>query len=213
MNIILSGASGLVGSFLVNQLSKNEEVVEILSLVRKKSEILPSKVIELEVDFSSLSKLTLEKKYDIAFCALGTTIKKAGSKTNQQQIDRGFVENFAILCKKSYVKNIGVVSSLGTDAKSNNFYLRTKGEMENKVIDAEIAHSVFIRPSILIGKRNEFRFGEKVGVVFMKVFGFLFLGKLKKYKGVSAENVAKKLIHATMNSSQKVAFIESDEII
>lgn len=211
MRVLISGATGLVGEQLLNQLIENEAVTSIVILGRSIKSKEHPKVSSYFIDFSDLS-IPDESSFDIAFCALGTTIKKAGSKAKQYEIDHDYVVNFARFSKKHGVKRIGVVSSIGAAATGSNFYLKTKGEMETSVTALGFEHAVFIRPSFLMGNRKEFRFGEKIAIGIFKIIKPLLVGKLHKYRGVEVTNVAKKLIQTTVSATIPITYIESNEI-
>ena len=211
MRVLLSGATGLVGEQLLNQLIENEAVASIVILGRSIKSKEHPKVSSYFIDFSDLS-IPNELPFDVAFCALGTTIKKAGSKAKQHEIDHDYVVNFARFSKEHGVKRIGVVSSIGAAATSSNFYLKTKGEMETSVTTLGFEHAVFIRPSFLMGNRKEFRFGEKIAIGIFKVIKPILVGKLHKYRGVFVSEVAKNLILSTFNTEQSILIVESGEI-
>lgn len=212
MRVLISGATGLVGEQLLNQLIANENVSSIVILGRSIHVINHPKVRSFFVDMSNLS-VALDSPFDVAFCALGTTIKKAGSKPAQYAVDHDYVVNFAQFCKANGVNLIGIVSSIGAAATSSNFYLKTKGEMEVSVSTIGIDHTVFIRPSFLMGNRKEFRLGEKIAIGIFKVIKPLLVGKSRKYRGVFVYEVAKKLIRETLSATNTVTYIESDQII
>lgn len=212
MRVLISGASGLVGSYLLEELLLNTKVSKVYSLVRKNSNIKHEKLIEELVEFSSFQAFSFEGDYDIAFCCLGTTLRKAGSKENQFKIDHDYVLNFAQFAKEEGVKSFGVVSSLGAKTPSSNFYLDTKGKMENSLKALEFDSLSIIRPSFLLGDRKEFRLMEKISTPIIRFLGLFFFGKMKKYKGVQAKSVAKKLIEATLSNNKGVIVIESNEI-
>lgn len=212
MKVVICGSSGLVGSFLLEELLRNKEVERIYSLSRKPSRITHKKLIEIETDFEQLVDLGLPETIDMSFCALGTTLKKAGSKEQQTKIDKDYVVEFAKFCLRNGGKQIGIISSLGANPESSNFYLRLKGQMETEIKSMPFIKTVFIRPSMLMGNRKEFRLGENIGKIFITLFGPLLIGKLKRYRGVSAEKVAKKLVETTINSPMGVVVIESENI-
>ena len=120
MRVLISGATGLVGEQLLNQLIANENVTSIVILGRSIHVINHPKVRSFFVDMSNLS-VALDSPFDVAFCALGTTIKKAGSKPAQYAVDHDYVVNFAQFCKANGVNRIGIVSSIGAAATSSNF--------------------------------------------------------------------------------------------
>lgn len=212
MKIALSGASGLIGSYLLDQLLNAETVDQIHILVRKKLDKEHPKLIQHIADYENLEQLQVGEKIDVAFCALGTTLRKAGSKDVQTRIDRDYVIAFANWSKSNGADRIGIVSSLGATANTSNFYLRLKGEMEQAVINLQLDHTVFVRPSLLLGPRTERRFGEMIGKAIMTVLNPLFFGKAKRYRAVHAQDVAATLIRETMSTSEKIRFVESEEI-
>jgi uncharacterized protein YbjT (DUF2867 family) len=207
MTICISGASGLVGNELLVQLLNDPRTEKVLVLARNPLGFGHPKMQVVNLAFEDLDKLDVAEKIDIGFCALGTTLRKAGSKEKQQQIDRDFVINFSVFCKKSGVQNIGIVSSIGANKKSTNFYLRTKGQMENGVIQVGIPTTVFIRPAFLIGPRKEFRFSEKIMQALSYLISPLLFGKAKKYRGIHASRVAQNLIKATINKSEGIHYV------
>ncbi len=212
MKIALSGASGLIGSYLLDQLLNAETVDQVHILVRKKLDKEHPKLIQHIADYENLDQLRIAEKIDVAFCALGTTLRKAGSKDVQTRIDRDYVIAFANWSKSNGAERIGIVSSLGATANTSNFYLRLKGEMEQAVINLQLDHTVFVRPSLLLGPRTERRFGEMIGKAIMTVLNPLFFGKAKRYRAVPAQDVAATLIRETLGTSEKIRFVESEEI-
>lgn len=162
----------------------------------------------LLVDFDRLSETVLPEAIDIAYCALGTTLKKAGSKSAQQHIDRDYVIDFAKLMEKNHCQAIGVVSSLGAKSSSSAFYLRTKGEMEEGVSKSSIPSINFIRPSLLIGPRVEKRSLEKMSMFIMLLLNPLFIGPLRKYRGITGIDVATKLIVLTQQRKPGVHLVD-----
>jgi uncharacterized protein YbjT (DUF2867 family) len=212
MRVLISGASGLVGSYILEELLQNPRISKVYSLVRTNSSIKHDKLIEELVDFSSFQAYSFEGDYDCAFCCLGTTLRKAGSKENQFKIDHDYVVNFAQFAKEEGVRSFGVVSSLGAKTPSSNFYLDTKGKMENSINALEFESLTIIRPSFLLGERKEFRLMEKISTPIIRFLGLFFVGKMKKYKGVHAKQVAKSLTEATIEARKGKKIIESNEI-
>lgn len=204
MTICISGASGLVGNELLIQLLNKTEVEKVLVLSRNPLGFGHPKMQLVIISFDQLHQINVEEKIDVGFCALGTTLRKAGSKTKQQEIDRDYVIAFADFCKRSGAERIGIVSSIGANAQSSNFYLRTKGEMEEGVMALKIPHTIFIRPSFLVGPRKEFRASEKILTALSFLINPFLFGKAKKYKSIHASTVARNLIESTFNDSTKI---------
>jgi uncharacterized protein YbjT (DUF2867 family) len=207
MTVCIAGASGLVGNEILIQLLNNPQIEKVLVLARKPLGFGHAKLQVVIVPFEQLDQLEVTEKIDIGFCALGTTLRKAGSKSRQQEIDRDYVVSFSNFCKKTGVEKIGIVSSIGANEQSSNFYLRTKGEMEQGVSRLEIPATVFIRPSFLIGPRRERRPGEKLIQGLLVLIGPLLFGKAKKYRGIHVSKVAQKLIEATLSETKGVHYI------
>jgi uncharacterized protein YbjT (DUF2867 family) len=207
MTVCISGASGLVGNEILIQILNNPLIEKALVLARNPLGFGHAKMQVVIVPFDQLDQLEVAEKIDVGFCALGTTLRKAGNKARQQEIDRDYVVSFSNFCKKSGVERIGVVSSIGANEQSSNFYLRTKGQMEQGVNQLEIPVTVFIRPSFLIGPRKEKRTGEKLIQGLLIVIGPLFFGKAKKYRGIHVSKVAQKLIEATFSEPKGIYYI------
>lgn len=203
MTICISGASGLVGNELLIQLLNKTEVEKVLVFSRNPLGFGHPKMQVVIIPFDQLHQIEVAEKIDIGFCALGTTLRKAGSKAKQQEIDRDYVIAFVDFCKRSGAERIGVVSSIGGNAQSSNFYLRTKGEMEQGVTDLEIPHTIFIRPSFLVGPRKEFRFSEKILTFLSFLINPFLFGKAKKYKSIHASTVARNLIESVFSDSKE----------
>jgi uncharacterized protein YbjT (DUF2867 family) len=202
------GTTGLIGGHLIQLLTQNNDYQKVYAFVRKKPAELPSK-IEF-ISFTSES-IAITTGIDDVFVCLGTTMKKAGSKEAFLKVDYDMVVEIAKQSKNGGVKRFIAVSSIGADPLSNNFYLQTKGRMEETIKKLEFDYCGIVRPSLLLGKRTEFRFGEKVAIVFFKFFSFIFVGPIKRYKGINAEDVAKGMIVLAQSGLGKVT-VESNII-
>lgn len=104
-----------------------------------------------------------------------------------------------------------VVSSIGADAQSSNFYLRTKGEMENAVTSYKISKTAFLRPSLINGPRKEFRWKELLSKVFLTLFSFMLVGKFKRYKSIDHDVIAMAMWRIS-NSANNTRIYESEDI-
>jgi uncharacterized protein YbjT (DUF2867 family) len=207
---LIIGATGLVGSKIVRRLNDSKFYSRVILLVRRKSDFNHLKFEECLIDFDNIDPESI--KGDDVFCAIGTTIKKAGSKENQYKIDCEYPYKIAHIAKQNGAKQFILVSSIGADYNSSNFYLRTKGELEKKISELNFETFIILRPSIILGKRNEFRLGETIGVFFITLFSPLFFGSLKKYKGVRASAIASRMVIAANQNLKGKHIIESDKI-
>jgi uncharacterized protein YbjT (DUF2867 family) len=209
---LIAGATGLVGNELLKLLIASDEYETVYSVTRKPANLTSDKLKEFQIDFNDLDKLRLPSPPHHVFCTLGTTIKKAKTKENFRKVDYDYVVKLASLAKSLGTEKFLVVSSLGANAKSSIFYSRVKGEMENAIHDLNLPQTFVFRPSLLMGDRSEKRAGEKTAIAVYKVLDPLFIGKLKKYKGIRIEKVAKAMIETASKNDQKFQIIESDEI-
>src|SRR5215831_11136289 len=177
----LVGATGLIGGELLKLLLNDNYFDKVRILVRRPFTLEHAKLEKKLVDFNDADSLlvALDGSYAI-FVAVGTTQKKVkGDKTAYRKVDYDIPVNIARYCKMVGCKNFVLVSSVGANAKSNNFYLKLKGEVENEIMKMEIASVHIMQPSMLLGKRSESRPLEKVGQPMMKVFSFLLPAKYK----------------------------------
>lgn len=209
---LVFGASGLVGSKLLNLLILNPIYHSVVSCGRREIILRHPKFKQNIIDFNSLESFeSLFANHDI-YCCLGTTIKKAKSRKAFKDIDFGYIVKIASIASKQRIENFALVSSLGANVNSNSFYLKTKGEIEAAVRNFNFTKTVILRPSILLGHRIERRIGEQIGKFVIQLFSFLLIGKLKKYRGVDAKFVAIKMIELILNDETGELIIESDLI-
>jgi len=208
---IVFGATGLVGNLLLEELVNSENYKAIKIFVRQTTGVSEQRVEEIITDFSIPESYLSRIAGDDLFICTGTTIKKAGSVANVEKIDRDLPAVVAAEAQKNGVKRIAVVSSIGADATSKNYYLRIKGEMEENILKLGFEKTVIVRPSILLGERKEIRAGEIVGKAVMKAIQPVFTGKFRKYRPIHGRDVAKAMISLLEKGEGKIIF-ESDEL-
>jgi nucleoside-diphosphate-sugar epimerase len=208
---IVIGATGLVGSTLVKQLCDNQNYAKVILLLRKPLNISHPKLIQEVINFD---KLDVSKIIgDDLFCAIGTTLNKAGSKEAQYKIDFTYPYEIGKMAKANAVKQFILVSSVGANVESSNFYLKTKGDLEKKIELLGFHNFVVIRPSLLLGDRQEYRLGEKIGTILSNILSPLLFGSLRKYHGVKASDVAKAMQRFANQDLIGVKYVEYDEIM
>lgn len=205
---LVLGATGLVGEKLINLLTKDDYYESIILLNRRQVGYQNPKIKEKVVDFEDIESLIKQVNVNDIFCCIGTTIKKAGSKEAFEKVDFDIPVAMGKIAERSGVKNFIVISSLGADEKSNNFYSSVKGRMENKMMQYKLQHLTILRPSLLLGKRDEKRTGEGIAQIIFSLFGILMIGPLKKYKAISAQKVAAAMIYYAKNPAETI--IEND---
>jgi uncharacterized protein YbjT (DUF2867 family) len=209
---LMIGSTGLIGSHLLELLLHSNDYEKVITFVKRDTGIKHPKLTQHIVDFDKPETYKDSITGDDFFCTIGTTIKKAGSKEAFRKVDFEYPSQFASFAAQNKVKQFLIVSSLGADLNSGNFYLKTKGEIESFLKDADFESVAVLQPSLLLGNRTEFRLGEKIGAIFMKSFSFLFLGKLKKYKPIESNAVAKVLLKVAQRNDKGFKKYESDTI-
>ena len=208
---LLFGATGLTGSHLLNRLAEDQRYNKVRVFTRSDLKHESAGVEIIKTRLENIENFSSAIRGDDLFCCLGTTIKKAGTRENFKKVDFGFPVKIAEIASRNKVPAFLVVSSVGAGPGSSGFYLRTKGEMEKAVSSFKFRKLVIMRPSMLLGKREEFRFMEEAGKVFMKMAGFLLRGKLRKYRAIKADTVAAAMVNLANTETAKTIY-ESDEI-
>jgi uncharacterized protein YbjT (DUF2867 family) len=210
---ILLGATGLVGGHCLELLLAEDTYHGVVSLGRRRTTREHPKLEQHEVEFDRLQDYSELFGGDDLFCCLGTTIKKAGSQEAFSRVDFTYVTESARLASENGTKQFLLVSALGADPRSTLFYNRTKGAAEEGIARFPFHGVQIFRPSLLLGERAEFRPGERVAEMAMKVFSFLLVGALRKYRAVKARAVAEAMIAVAKQRPAGVNVFESDRII
>ena len=166
----IAGATGMVGSHLVDVLLEGDTFASVVALGRRPLDRSHPRLAQATVDFAALDAASLPAVTD-AFCALGTTIKKAGSKEAFRAVDYDAVLSFARAAKAKGAARFYVVTSLGADAGSLAFYNRVKGEVEDGLRALGFEGLAIVRPSLLVGERSESRPGERLAVAVTGLLG------------------------------------------
>lgn len=209
---LLLGGSGLVGGFCLQALLEEPAYTGVVSLGRRELAIAPHpKLLQKTVDFGKLASLELPPLDDV-FCALGTTIRKAGTQEAFRQVDYELPLAAADHALKFGAKQFLLVSSVGADPNSKNFYLRTKGELEVALRRLPFTGLHLFRPSLLMGKRQESRPGESMAMAAARILQFLCVGPLRKYHPISAEKVGQTMVRAAKSGRHGVFLWSYDEI-
>ncbi len=209
---LVIGSSGLIGSHLVIQLLSNPNFEKVIVFNRRPCLILHPKIEEHLIDFNDLKPIEPFVKGDVMFCTMGTTIKKAGSKEAFRLVDVVYPEQFAQMALNNQVKQFLLISSLGADLESNNFYLKTKGEIETFLQQSAFNSVSILRPSLLLGDRKEFRLGEKLATYILPVLSLFLIGPFKKYKAIEAKTVAKAMVNIALQNKPGFNIYPSDEL-
>jgi uncharacterized protein YbjT (DUF2867 family) len=201
---ILFGASGFVGSYLLDELLNNPDYEKVIIVVRKKLDISHPKLTMLTGDYHSLPDLKTTIAADDIFIALGTTKKNTPDKDEYYQVDHDYPVLAAKIAKEKGARSVFVVTAVGPNANSRIFYIRTKGETERDILALDFEHTNFFRPSMIMGNRKEHRLLEKILIKLFSVINPIFIGALKRFRGITGKDIAKAMNNAAKNQSEKV---------
>ena len=191
---ILLGATGLTGRLLLTRLVADDSYSTIKLFSRRASGNNSPKIKEFIGDVLQLENFRNDFTADEVFCCIGTTSAKTKDRTVYKAIDFGIPFTASKLAKENNIPTFLVISSLGANAKSNVFYSRTKGEMEQAVLNQKIPNTYILRPSLILGERDKRRIGESVGAVLLKLTTLFLVGRLKKYRAIEADCIASAMI-------------------
>jgi uncharacterized protein YbjT (DUF2867 family) len=206
---LVAGASGLVGSFLLDGLLESPRYRQVISLGRRALPKEHPKLVQRNVDFARLEEESLPSAEE-AFCCLGTTLKKAGSQEAFRAVDHDAVLAFARASKRAGVRRFLVVTALGADARSRVFYNRVKGEAEQALQALGFESLVILRPSLLLGERAESRPGEHAAIVASRLLAPL----LRPFGGrpIEARTVARAMAALAHDAPKGVRVALSGEL-
>ena len=200
---IVIGATGLVGRELLKQLNQIESCEKITAIVRHEDAEFKSleKVQQFILDDFLLLNDEDANGYSHAFSCLGTTLKKAGSKQNFYNIDYEMNAHFADLFETTDTHYL-LISAMGANAQSKIFYNKVKGELENHIQSLNLKYVSILRPSLLLGERQEQRTLEDMTQKLYRKFSHLVPNTFK-YKPVTAEQVAHTMVDAARTQTDK----------
>ena len=208
---LLFGASGLVGSHLLNQLIINNNYSKIKIFVRSTTHLNDPKIEIIQTDFNNLENHREDIKGDDCFFCIGTTKKNSPDKNEYKRVELEVPKKIAQIAKSNLINSFVFVSSGYADPKSSGDYLKFKGEVEEELKKLNFPKLGVMRPSFLVGDRKEKRVAEKIGIFIFKLLSPLFFGPLKKMKPIHSKTVARSMIKVANEDLQKNIF-ESNEI-
>ena len=197
---ILLGASGATGSEVLKLLLEDSRYTTIKLFSRSSIKNRHPKIEEHLVDMFELEKHKADFTADEVYCCIGTTKAKTPDKDTYHKIDYGIPVSAAALAKENGINTFIVVSAIGADVKSNIFYSRTKGEMQEAVIRAGIPKTYIMQPSLILAERNDMRIVERTASVLMWLINPLLFGNAARYRSITAKNIAKAMIWLCNNT-------------
>jgi nucleoside-diphosphate-sugar epimerase len=211
---LILGSTGLVGSSLLEKVLNHPSYSTVITVVRKPQHINHPKLNEIITDFNSDIDLSFFDKIDSIFSCLGTTRKKTPDLNVYRKIEIDIPLSFIKKLNQKNDSKFHFISAIGADSTSSNFYLKMKGEAENELIQNNQNKLFIYRPSILIGGRTEFRFGEKIATIIFPVIDLFLLNNLSKYKSMQVNNLSQAMINKDVEqSSSQVEYLYYNEIM
>lgn len=211
MTATLVGATGLIGSYLLQELLNDKYFDTVKILIRRPVDITHTKLEKKIVDFNDGDSLLVAlSNSDVLFCAIGSTMKKVkGDKEAYRKIDFDIPVNLARFCKMTGCEKFILVSSAGANPKSPNFYQRLKGETDEAIKSSGLKTIHIMRPSLLLGERKEYRLGENMGKAIMTSLSFLIPAR---YKAIHGKEVAKVMFALSKKNEDGIFVHENSEI-
>jgi uncharacterized protein YbjT (DUF2867 family) len=215
-SVAIAGASGLVGSRVVQHLLRLDEVDRVAAVGRSPLPVQHEKLVSDTVDFANTNAIAraIPDGISTAFCCLGSTMKQAGSREAFRAIDYDAVLAFAEAALARGARRFLLVSSIGANARSGNFYQRTKGEAEQSLVQLGFEQLTILRPSLIDdeGARREYRAAERLILPVARVV-FGVLGRTRRYAPISADVIARAMVKLAFDgATERVRIVESDEL-
>ena len=209
---LLVGASGLVGGYCLEYLLAEPAYEKVIVLVRTSLLIKHPKLEQHVIEFDKLGEYQHLIKAEHIYCCLGTTVLKSPKKSDFLKVDFTYPVTVAKIAKANGASQYSVISALSADPKSLLFYSRVKGELENAIIALGFNSVQIFRPSYLVGKRQEFRPIERMGVGVLKLLSPLLIGPLRKFRAIDAKAVAYAMVKQSVAEQPGVNIWRSDNI-
>lgn len=208
---VIIGATGAVGKEILKEILADNFYNKVYILGRESIGKLgdEERLTKIIVDFENLNFDTSILEDADVFASLGTTIKIAGSKENQRKIDVDYTVNFSKLCEGK-VRSFNVVSAIGANSKSKNFYNSLKGELEDKLKVMNLGVLRIFQPSLLISKRDDKRFLEQMFMKVAPIFQLVLKGKAKKYSPIEVSVLGREIVRFAIENKGQGTYTYSD---
>jgi len=216
-NVLLAGASGLVGNNLLNVLLKNDSNLVLIS--RKKINT-KKEIKQIVTNFDELEQLNNKISIDTVYIAIGKRLSlmeliylKKKNRSNFEKVDFEYIKNIAAFAKRSGAKSLGLISAVGANKNSLNTYLKVKGKTEEEIMSLGFDKVIIARPGHLLGKRKNESINPIIFIFEMitNITGMLLLGPLKKFKNIDSSKVASAIIEKINTSPDGVYFLDYDD--
>jgi len=209
---LLLGATGLIGSDVLSHLLINNKYETVYIIVRKLLPISHPKLIQIIGDQETAKNKIEDIKVTHFYSCIGSTKKKTPNIEAYYKIDLQYPLTIAKHLKNNGCTTMAIISSVGANEHSKNFYLKLKGDVEAACKALHFDSTIILRPSLLIGKRKEQRLLEGFTMWLSPVLDLFLVGKLKNYKSIKASVVAKAMINLVLSNKQGTHIYQSVEI-
>lgn len=209
VKLLLVGATGLVGRHVLDLALTDARVASVVAPARR--ELTPHpKLLSPQVDFDHLDQNASWWRADAVICALGTTMKVAGSQSAFRRVDHDYPLTVARLARAHGTPTYVLSSAIGADANSRFFYNRVKGELEHALADEGFTSLTFVRPGVIGGKREELRLGERLLVSALALSGSLLP---RRWRLNPAPQIARALLSAALDAQPGQHIVTADRLI
>ncbi|AIQ18518.1 oxidoreductase [Paenibacillus sp. FSL H7-0357] len=211
---VVAGATGMMGKQLVRLLLEDPAYQRIIVLVRRSMGISHPKLVEKQVSFDRLESeldASVLKDADV-FCTLGTTMKQAGSKEAFSKVDHEYPLALAKAALQHGAASYVIVTAMWASEQSKMFYTRVKGQLERDLLSLGLPRLVILRPSLLIGDREDESFGDRATDMIFRLIGPLLIGPLARMKAIQCKDVAQAMLMMAHESGPTVEVLESEVI-
>lgn len=215
---IVAGGTGLVGRELIGLLLKDQAYTKVIALVRTHIQADHlygnDKLVQIVTDYSTLDRVIEPSDMEHAhvFCTLGTTIKKAGSQAQFRKVDLEYPMMLGRVASSGKADAFAIVTAMGASLKSSIFYNQVKGEVEEGLKELNLRALYILRPSLILGERDEFRLGEKLGSIVSRAISPLMVGGLRIYRPIHATTIATGLIRSAKSGQTGTHVLMSGQI-
>jgi uncharacterized protein YbjT (DUF2867 family) len=215
MRVVMMGASGAVGGVVLATLQEMAEVVAVTALVRRPLGLKNTrKVVEHAVDVLSPQSYTRHLiGHDVAICTLGVGQPSKVSMEEFKRIDHDAVLEFARACKGAGIRRFSLLGSVASDAASRNGYLKSKGALRDAIAAMGFERFSVFQPSVLITQHNRYGFSQGVLLAVWPVLSALFVGPLRKYRGIAVERLGQAIARNSALAGQGTEIMHFDDFV
>jgi uncharacterized protein YbjT (DUF2867 family) len=214
--VAIIGGSGVVGSRTIQHLLARDDVARVIAIGRRPAPVEHERLVSRVADLQSRTAIAAELPdiLGVAISCIGTTMKKAGSKAAFRAVDHDAVLAFGEAARGKAARRFLLVSGLGANPRSSNFYLRTKGAVEDRLAKLGFSQLTIVRPSLIDdeGTRPEQRLGERLALPLSRAV-FSLVGKTHRYAPIRADVIARALVRLAFDdTTERVRIVESDRL-